>query len=286
MIVEGDAEFRKALQTVTTGTLSTATVVVAANAPEGFIKVSRQKFDLVITDQGRDSAAGEDFIASLRRLKESQQPTYIMVASGAPDGTELQTVGRVTYLSKPFSTEKMVTFLRRAVKGEIVEEATGKAAAPKIDVGFINPFIQGTLSVLETMCGVKAERKEIYLRKNDHISGDISAVIAMNSPPHQGSMAISFEKNAFLEVVNKLMGEDNKEITAENQDTAAELCNQIFGFARTALNEKGYKIQSAIPSVITGKNHTIKHMVNGPCIAVKFAITSGHFTIEAAIQSG
>ena len=41
----------------------------------------------------------------------------------------------------------------------------------------------------------------------------------------------------------------------------------------------------ALPSVVIGKQHTIRHLVAGPCLAVKFRTAHGHITVEAVMQS-
>jgi chemotaxis protein CheX len=166
-------------------------------------------------------------------------------------------------------------------------EGQSKAAEPpaKIDVAFINPFIESTLAVLETTAGVSATKDSIFIRTDEITSGDISAVIAMNSVSYLGSMAITFEEKCFLHVVSTMLGEKYESITVENQDAVSELCNQIFGRSKNILNQQGHTIQPAIPSLVVGRNHRIKHAAIGPCIAVKFTTSHGPFTVEAVVQS-
>lgn len=98
-----------------------------------------------------------------------------------------------------------------------------------------------------------------------------------------GSMAISFKKKTFLGIVNRMLGADYTDIDPEISDAAAELCNQVFGLTKTKLNQQGHEIQPAIPSVITGENHQIKHSTSAPVIAVEYSTEFGPFTIEACM---
>jgi CheY-specific phosphatase CheX len=50
------------------------------------------------------------------------------------------------------------------------------------------------------------------------------------------------------------------------------------------LNERGCDIQPAIPSVIFGENHRIKHLIEGPCLAVQFRTSAGCFVVEAILK--
>ncbi len=154
----------------------------------------------------------------------------------------------------------------------------------RFDLTAINVFIVSTVEVLKTMAQIEAKKGTPFIREKDQISGDISAVISIVSENRSGSMAISFSSACYLDIISKMLGEECKEINSENADAAAELCNQIFGMTKKKLNEIGYKIQPAIPSVICGPNHTIKHMKVGPCVAVKFHTAKGDFTIEAILS--
>lgn len=158
------------------------------------------------------------------------------------------------------------------------------SANAKIDVNFINAFVDATLNVLKIMAGIAAEKQDVFIRQKDQTSGDISAIVGMNSNDYIGSMAIAFEESCFLKVASGMLSENFTQLTPEIRDAAGELCNQIFGMAKKTLNEKGHSIQPAIPSVIVGKNHTINHQVDSPCIAIKFKTPDGFFIVEAVLQ--
>ncbi|MFY7992638.1 MAG: chemotaxis protein CheX [Bacteriovoracaceae bacterium] len=156
----------------------------------------------------------------------------------------------------------------------------------KIDVNFILPFIESTLEVLKVTASTQATKDKVYIKTGNEPSGDISAIVSMNSPKFLGSFAISFEEACFLEIVSNMLMEDYKTINEENRDAVGEICNQVFGMAKARMNdEMGLDIAKAIPTVIEGKKHTIKHMIDGKCITVKFNTTKGSFTIEAVVQS-
>jgi len=152
-----------------------------------------------------------------------------------------------------------------------------------VDVRFINPFIEEVLVVLKGTCNTTAEKKEVFVRNGDRMHGDISAVIAMNSSKFHGSMAISFDKACFLGIVEGMLDETYTDINEEIADACGEICNQVFSRARKTLNEQGHDIAQAIPSVIHGANHSIRHLVEGPCIVVKFQTSKGFFFVEAVV---
>ena len=82
-----------------------------------------------------------------------------------------------------------------------------------------------------------------------------------------------------------MLGEDFQEISKDIIDGAGELTNMIFGQAKVSLNQKGYGIQTAIPSVISGKNHTLSALTKGPVVVIPFSTESGPFYVEVCVSS-
>lgn len=150
-----------------------------------------------------------------------------------------------------------------------------------IDTDFINPFLLATLKVLDVQAKTKATAGKIFLRKaGDKPSGDISGVIGLVSEAFSGSVVISFPETTFLAVMTRMFGEQCTAITKELEDGAAELTNIIFGQAKISLNEKGYGIKTALPSVITGKDHSVSSAVQGVTVVVPFDSDAGSFFVE------
>ena len=152
-----------------------------------------------------------------------------------------------------------------------------------MEVKFINPFINATLNVLETMAFIKPEAGKPYLKKDDIAQGDVSGVIGFTGES-KGTVSVTFNKSCILKIVSNMFGEEIKEISNEIEDAVGELTNMISGQARKELEEIGKKFHGAIPSVITGKNHKILPMTKGHKIAIPFKIDSRSFTIEVALE--
>jgi chemotaxis protein CheX len=286
LIVDDEADIRELVAELVTDEFPAASVIQASNGSEAMMKLGRQRFDLVITDLRMPRMDGNTLIQRIRALDPHLKPKHVIVLSGFIDqASAARTVGSVSYLSKPFKPEDLLGLVGGVLKGTL--PAAEKKAPPenfKMDVTFINPFIDAVILVLSTTASTEVTRESLFVRTNDQISGDISAVIAMRSSVFTGSMAVAFEDRCFLDLVGKMLGDTFTEITPDIQDAAGELCNQIFGVAKRKLNEKGFDIQMAIPSVIIGKGHRIKHMVDGNCLAVRFKTDAGHLTIEAVLQ--
>lgn len=152
-----------------------------------------------------------------------------------------------------------------------------------MDVKFINPFINATINVLETMAFMKVTAGKPYLKKGNMAVGDVSGVLGLTGSAN-GTIAVTFEERCILAVVSDMFGETMSELNADIADAVGELTNMISGQARRELEEMGKTFKSAIPSVITGRNHSIIHYTEGPKIAIPFITDKGKFTIEVCFE--
>ena len=152
-----------------------------------------------------------------------------------------------------------------------------------MDVTLINPFINATINVLETMAFVSVDAGTPYLKKDNTATGDVSGVIGLTGVAN-GTIAVTFEEECILSVVSGMFGEDMHELNSEIADAVGELTNMISGQARRELEENGKRFKAAIPSVVTGRNHSIIHYTKGPKIAIPFRTAKGDFTIEVCFE--
>jgi chemotaxis protein CheX len=66
-------------------------------------------------------------------------------------------------------------------------------------------------------------------------------------------------------------------------DGAAELTNMIFGQAKASLNEKGFGLKIALPSVVLGKPDSFLSLHTGPAILVPFKSKQGDFFVRIGL---
>jgi CheY-specific phosphatase CheX len=82
-----------------------------------------------------------------------------------------------------------------------------------------------------------------------------------------------------------MLGETYEELTKDLEDGAAELLNIIFGQAKVGLNEKGYKISKAIPTIIRGESLRMRHSSLQPTMKIPFTSAAGSFVIEIVVET-
>lgn len=150
-----------------------------------------------------------------------------------------------------------------------------------MDVRYINPFIEATHHVLETMASIKVETGKPFLKKDTIAKGDVSGVIGLAGDV-QGTISVTFTEICILAIVTNLFGEKVTEVNKEIADAVGEIANMISGQARQKLEGMGLNLKAAIPTVVMGKDHTIHHITDKKIVAIPFSTDNGAFTIEVS----
>ena len=154
-----------------------------------------------------------------------------------------------------------------------------------MNVEFINPFIMAFKNVLETMAQIKLSAEAPKKKADEIARGDVTGLLGMTGPQVKGSFSITFEKDLALEIMSRMLGERPVSIDAEVIDLVGELTNMVAGGAKNALSSKGYEFGMATPVVVTGKDHTITHLVDGPKLILPFKGLNGKACIEICFEN-
>jgi chemotaxis protein CheX len=152
-----------------------------------------------------------------------------------------------------------------------------------MDVKFINPFLEGTVDVLKTMAMVEPRPGKPYLKKGNQAKGDVSGIIGMTGSV-RGSLALSFSERSIFKIVSGMLGENHGEINGEVRDAVGEITNMISGVARKKLEAQGYNVVAAIPTVVSGKDHAILHVLGGASIIIPFETDDGPFFVDVCLN--
>ena len=113
MIIEDDEEMRSLLKDFFEGEgFETDSV---SNGADALRKLSKDHFDLVITDIRMPGLTGLDILPRMRRLKP-ETPIIVMTAYGSDDVRRRSLErGATAYLEKPIRLDKLGTLIREEV---------------------------------------------------------------------------------------------------------------------------------------------------------------------------
>ena len=171
---------------------------------------------------------------------------------------------------------------------DAVNKAKPAGAKPGLDVEFINPFVTATQTVLGTQCNIKLNPSRPYIKKpEDKLPMEIAGVISLTAIKFTGTISLCFRAEVFLKIYESMVGEKHEKITPELEDAAGELLNMIFGQAKTILNDqKGYTLEKALPTVMTGDGLKLSHNPGSPVVVLPFESSVGNFHIEVMAERG
>lgn len=149
-----------------------------------------------------------------------------------------------------------------------------------MNVDCINPFIESTVSVFQTMLGCTVKRTGLKVNDTFAPEYDVTGIIGLSGKA-SGDVVISFERQLALIVTRELTGETCDIITEDVIDTIGELTNMIAGNAKTSMQE--LEMTLALPTVIVGKNHSIRFPSKVKPLSIPFESDWGNFNIEVGL---
>lgn len=154
-----------------------------------------------------------------------------------------------------------------------------------MDAKYMNPFMRSTVDVMKTMCFVEPKMQKPFLRNPAHpATGYVSGIMGVVGEL-TGTIALSFEKDTATKLVSNFMSMEITELNDDVIDAVGELINMVSGAAKKIFADEGIKFNIAIPTVVSGKNHTIHHVKDLPCIVLPFEIPEGKFFVEASFKA-
>lgn len=163
-------------------------------------------------------------------------------------------------------------------------------------ITFSKPFMDAAKNVFETMVFSKLEPGKPQVKQDSVSKGDVSATIGINGTymtddseerNFKGMLVISWPYETYFKVAAAMLMEETPytEYSPEIADVGGEICNMIMGNAKRDLTEIGFKTAMAIPSIIEGKDHSIKYPPGTTTILIPIVSAHGDMYIELCFRT-
>lgn len=156
-----------------------------------------------------------------------------------------------------------------------------------INPDFILPFIESTKSTFEIALQKQVQQKEVYLKKNDAMFGDVSGTIHV-SGVHNGAVSISLPGEFAIHCIRDLIGEDPDMPLTQSvfQDGVGELLNLIASGAKTKFEIAQINLNLSEATVLSGRGHQLPHAEGSSTTSVIFATESGEqFSLDVCAEA-
>lgn len=152
--------------------------------------------------------------------------------------------------------------------------------------GIIAQFVDATTNVLQTMAMTEARVGTPFVKQHAGAQGDVTGVIGFSNPKgkSRGTMSLTFTTASALGIVGAMLFEEQAELNDVVTDAVGELTNMISGQARKGLVGMGMVFEGALPSVITGSGHIIRHVSTSAILAIPFETPHGPLMVEVCFS--
>ena len=155
-----------------------------------------------------------------------------------------------------------------------------------IDASIVVPFIRSTRSTFDVLLNLTLKQKEVYVKKNFTIYGDISGTIGISGSV-SGFVWVSLPADFALDCIRALIREDADAVLSDVvvRDGISELITMIAGGAKKDMPDKGTGIDLALPTVISGRGHELYHNEDACNTSIIFETECGHdLALDVCIQ--
>ncbi len=140
-----------------------------------------------------------------------------------------------------------------------------------LDKDFINAFVQSVINTHKITLGAKIIPGKVAILPMSEKNGEITGFLGIVSNSSKWILSISYAKESVLDIYNTMFGESKTSIDNEVSDLVGEITNQIYGGAKSILNQRGYAFEMALPTVISGEFRT-HHHGGGATLSIPFAL--------------
>jgi chemotaxis protein CheX len=145
---------------------------------------------------------------------------------------------------------------------------------------FINPFLTATVTVFQKMLGCTLTRLTPFIKRGSQPEYDVSGIIGLSGKA-KGTVVLSMSREAALAAAEALLGERPTELNADVSDAIGELTNIIAGNAKAKMEELAMSV--SLPTVITGRNHTVEFPRKVTPICIPFDCEWGFVSVEVGL---
>jgi chemotaxis protein CheX len=151
---------------------------------------------------------------------------------------------------------------------------------------YIQPFIDTTQNVFKEFVGTDvAVDRPFFVEKDKMADWDISAVIGLTGEA-RGAVVISMKNSLAIRITDLLTGSKHTDLDDDVVDAVGEIVNIIAGNVKKGL-EEAFRLVISLPTIVTGKEHTVKWPNNSVrIICIPFtAFGNEAFALSVAIEA-
>lgn len=150
-----------------------------------------------------------------------------------------------------------------------------------MEVAKINPFLEATCNVFNTMLKCEPRRGQAKMVAGDADDVIRTAIIGLSGTV-KGAVALTFAAKTAHNVVKRLLQSDGPITDDDINDALGEVANMIAGGAKARL--EGQNVSISLPTVVRGQKYSLVHPKDSVTLAVPFECELGPFTLNVTFS--
>ncbi len=153
-----------------------------------------------------------------------------------------------------------------------------------MNVQYINPFVNVSISLLKQMINVDVNRGQIYVKNSPFLANNVVIIIGI-AGDFRGQIFISMNEATACKIASAMMfGMEVPALDEMSKSAIAEMGNMILGNVSTEFYNTGVRIDITPPTVLVGQDMNISTKgVQTVCIPLEIA-TGGVVDLDIAIM--
>jgi CheY-specific phosphatase CheX len=156
-----------------------------------------------------------------------------------------------------------------------------------VNTDFILPFIESTKSTFEIALQQQVTQKEIYLKKNDVMFGDVSGTVHVDGA-RQGAVSLSLPGAFAMQCIRDLIGEEADVPLAHSvfEHGIGELLNLICTGAKTKFEVAQINVNLSDAEVVIGRGHKLPRPEGSCTTSIIFTNEAGEeFSLDVCSEA-
>ena len=224
-------------------------------------------------------------VRSLAKFSNEVKPRHTFIFSGLFDeNIKNKNTDEFSYFPFPLQPKNLELDIKKYASITVKAPVKNLTEKPKINLDFVNVFIDGMVLVSKALFDLEPKRERVYLRiGKDIIAADWMAVIPLVSTDGknpQGRMILSIKTKTLLDIYNQVSGASITSITEDVSALLSTAAKQVYGYARRIFNDAGGRFGPAVSkpvSIAAGKLEFSSSTMN---MVAEFSSKRGSFFIE------
>lgn len=126
-----------------------------------------------------------------------------------------------------------------------------------MNVEYINPFINVSVSLIKMICNVDVNRGQVFIKSSPFTAGSVVIIIGV-AGEFKGQVFFSMDETTACKIASAMMfGMEVNALEEMAKSAIAELGNMIMGNVSTEFYNNGIKIDITPPTIMVGNDMAV-----------------------------